>query len=287
MTPAISPIISCSRRTDVPAFLMEWVVDKIQKKRVDVSNPFNQKITTVSLDPQDVIAWVWWSKNYQPWIDSYTNNPDIFSQYNVHIFNFTINSVSELETGLVLPLSDRFKQLKWLIDLFGVDHLQVRFDPIVFYTKIGSNTILNNLSDFELIVSKISNLGIKKVIFSFAEAYSKVKKRMFHRGKVMLQLSKEEKRTEIGALLDISKQFDITLHACCQPELVGYKGIQQSHCVDGELINKLAKKKIKLTRDKGQREHCGCQKSRDIGGYTGIFKCGHNCDYCYAIPTRK
>ncbi|MHA1110964.1 MAG: DUF1848 family protein [Promethearchaeota archaeon] len=287
MTTVKSPIISCSRRTDVPAFLMDWVVDKVKKKQVDVANPFNQKISTVSLDPNDVIAWIWWSKNFQPWIDMYKNSSELFDKYPVHIFNYTINSVSELESGLNLSLSDRFKQLTWMVNTFGVDHMQVRFDPIVFYKKIDNIKILNNLSDFEVIMSKVSDLGIKKVIFSFAEAYSKVKKRMLHRGKNILELSEEQKKMEIDILLDITKQYNITLHACCQPDLVGYRGIQQSHCVDGELINKLSEGKIHLTRDTGQRENCGCQKSRDIGGYTGIFRCKHNCDYCYANPTRK
>ena len=31
----------------------------------------------------------------------------------------------------------------------------------------------------------------------------------------------------------------------------------------------------------------GCTKSKDIGGYHGIFKCIHNCSYCYASPAKK
>lgn len=37
-----SPIISCSRRTDIPAFLMDWVIEKIKIGYVDVVNPFNR-----------------------------------------------------------------------------------------------------------------------------------------------------------------------------------------------------------------------------------------------------
>ena len=76
-----SPIISCSRRTDIPAFLMDWVIDKIKNKQVDVANPFNRKISTISLSPIDVVAWVWWSKNFQPWIDTYTKSPKIFTAF--------------------------------------------------------------------------------------------------------------------------------------------------------------------------------------------------------------
>lgn len=56
-----SPIISCSRRTDIPAFLMDWVIERINIGFVDVINPFNRKqISRVSLNPEDVKCWVWW-----------------------------------------------------------------------------------------------------------------------------------------------------------------------------------------------------------------------------------
>ena len=282
-----SPIISASRRTDLPAFLMEWVISKIQQKQVEVTNPFNRNIiSTISLDPNDVMAWVWWSKNFGPWIDSYKKNLELFSQYPVHIFNFTINSTSELESGLKIPLNKRFEQLRWLVDEFGPKQIQVRFDPIVYYKKLGNRSILNNLTNFERIISAVSDAGITQVIFSFVEIYSKVKKRMLHRGKEIVELSLKQKKEKLIPLLEICKEYKINLHACCQPELLGYRGIQQAHCVDGELINSIIGNKIKLKRDTGQREHCGCQKSRDIGGYSGIFKCAHNCDYCYANPTR-
>ena len=168
-----SPIISASRRTDIPAFLMYWVMEKIRQKHVKVVNPFNRsQISNVSLDPKDVTAWVWWSKNFSPWINSYKNNPKIFDQYPVHIFNFTINSVSKLESGLNLPLDERFKQVQWLINKYGNDVIQFRFDPIVFYQIPDDTTIHNNLSDFNYIVSKISEFGGRKVIFSFADELS-------------------------------------------------------------------------------------------------------------------
>ncbi len=283
-----NPIISASRRTDIPAFLMDWTISNIQQKYAKVVNPFNRsQISKISLDPKDVTAWVWWSKNFSPWIDAYTKFPVLFTQYPIHIFNFTINSLSELESGLDLPLDNRFQQLQWLLDTFGKEQIQVRFDPIVFYKKSGQDSIYNNLSDFEYIISQISRMGIYKLIFSFAEVYSKVKKRMLHRGKEIQILTVKQKKEEVDILYEICNQYNVSMYACCQPDLVGYKGIQQAHCIDGELIHKLSNGKLILKRDTGQREHCGCQKSRDIGGYSGIFKCRHNCDYCYANPTRK
>ena len=75
-----SPIISCSRRTDIPAFLMDWVLKRFQEGFVDVENPFNKKqVSRVSLSPKDVKCIVWWSKNFKEWIENYEKNQELFN----------------------------------------------------------------------------------------------------------------------------------------------------------------------------------------------------------------
>ncbi|MHA1660214.1 MAG: DUF1848 family protein, partial [Promethearchaeota archaeon] len=95
------PIISCSRRTDIPAFLMDWVLEKMKIGHVDVVNPFNRKqISRVSLKPKDLKCWVFWSKNFEEFIKSYKMNEPLFKLYKGYYFQFTINSPSELESNV-------------------------------------------------------------------------------------------------------------------------------------------------------------------------------------------
>ncbi|MFX0019476.1 MAG: DUF1848 family protein [Candidatus Hermodarchaeota archaeon] len=283
-----SPIISCSRRTDIPAFLMEWVIEKINIGNVEVINPFNRKqIYRVSLDPKDVKCWCWWSKNFKEWIKAYHSDQALFDLYKGHSFQFTINSPSELEGNINVSLEERFKQMEWLIESFGNLSVNFRFDPIIFYRKKNSNSISSNLDKFTYIIENISSLGLTEMIFSFATIYSKVKNRMISRGFIPIDPAIRKKKEILNKLNFICEKYNITMKACCQPDLLGIKGIEQAHCIDAYKIEKIIGEPIPKIKDSGQRKSCGCFKSKDIGGYTGIFRCNHNCDYCYASPAKK
>jgi len=283
-----SPIISCSRRTDIPAFLMDWVIDKIKQRYVDVINPFNKnQVSRVSLSPEDVKCWVWWSKNFEKWINAYNSSEEFFKQYKGHYFQFTINSPSELETNLKISLKERFKQFDWLVNEFGTQAVSFRYDPIIFYKIKGSNEIRHNLHKFDYIVENIAQFGLKEMIFSFANLYPKVKKRMNARGKIPLEFSFKKKKEVLQKLQRVCNKFDMKMLACCQPGLLEIEGIEQAHCIDASKLGKLIRESLPSEKDTGQRKDCGCHKSKDIGGYTGIFKCVHDCEYCYASPRMK
>ena len=283
-----SPIISCSRRTDIPAFLMDWVLERIKKGYVDVVNPFNRKqVNRVSLSPKDVKCFVWWSKNFREWIKVYIENKNLFDSYKGHSFQFTINSPSELENNINVSLDERFEQLEWLIQEFSLTAVNYRYDPIIFYKIRDSNQIRNNLGKFRTIIERVANQGIREVIFSFATIYPKVSNRMHARGYIPIDLDAKKKIKILEKLMETCLDFNIQMQACCQPDLLEIEGIEKAHCIDAYKIETLINEEIPKHKDKGQRKDCGCFKSKDIGGYTGIFRCRHNCDYCYASPAKK
>ncbi|MFX0000596.1 MAG: DUF1848 family protein [Candidatus Hodarchaeota archaeon] len=283
-----SPIISCSRRTDIPAFLMNWVVQQIKTGYVDVVNPFNRRqISRISLKSDDVKCWVWWSKNFKDWIRTFNENKILFKLYKGHSFQFTINSPSELENNLNISLEDRFQQLEWLIEKFGLLSVNFRFDPIIFYKKHNSNKIFSNLDKFKYIIKNVSAFGLTEMIFSFATIYSKVKSRMYARGYVPIDPPFEKKIEILEKMIGICNTYEIKMKACCQPDLIKIDDIEQAHCIDAYRIEKIVGEPIPKLKDTGQRNSCGCFKSKDIGGYSGIFRCRHNCAYCYASPAKR
>ncbi|WP_456443299.1 DUF1848 family protein, partial [Caldithrix abyssi] len=58
-------IISASRRTDIPAFYLNWFIQRIREGFVEVQNPFYpQAVKRVLLDAEQVEWIVFWSRNY-------------------------------------------------------------------------------------------------------------------------------------------------------------------------------------------------------------------------------
>lgn len=279
--------VSASRRTDIPAWYMDKIINGIKDGYIDVTDRF-KRVSRVSLSPKDVKCFAWWSKDYSKWLEYYHQNRQAFDQYK-HYFNFTITGDSELEKGVKSNLENRLQQLTELAKLFGPIAIQLRFDPIVIYLDKKTNQLKDNLGEYPLIVKTAGHLGIKKIIFAFcigSPTYPRVEKRMKDIGHILIPMSVDEQKKVLDPLIDLSEVYGIHLETCCGTPFIGYRGIKSTACIDADVIDQLLGYKLSAhKKDTGQRKLCNCVASKDIGSYE--LKCYHDCDYCYASPASK
>ena len=270
-------IISASRRTDIPAFYLNWFKKRLNEGFIDVTNPiYKNQVSRIYIDPDSVHTIVFWSKDF----GNFLKNPEDFSDYHL-FFNFTINDSKKLEPK-IKPLDERLHQLKELVEIYGPDHVQWRFDPIVFWQE--DDVIVNNLESFEHIAHYNVSLGIDNCVFSFATWYDKCLKRAKKYNFQYYDPSLEEKIKIISGLNEISKNLGIKMYSCCgDDKLHKIPNIFQSRCINGELYSRLTGIPASKAKAIGQRLGCNCTKSRDIGDYNKQ-KCLHGCLYCYANP---
>ena len=126
-------IISVSRRTDIPAFLGEWFLGRLEERFVDTVNPMNPKqISHISLAPDDVDCFVFWTKNPQNFFPAIKRvNKEGYRYY----FNFTLNPYGkDLEPNLPekQKLIETFAELSRMT---GKEKIIWRYDPIIINAK--------------------------------------------------------------------------------------------------------------------------------------------------------
>lgn len=267
-------IISCSRRTDIPAFYSDWFFNRLRDGYVLVRNPINpHRVRNVSLAPPDVDCIVFWTKDPAPMLERI----DLLKDYHYY-FQFTITPYGkDIEPNLPSKkeITDTFLKLS---DKIGKKRMIWRYDPIILSAGIN---IDYHTTHFHNMASQLAG-HTEKCIISFLDMYSHIKSRM---ADVTVRPPDEsEMRILALQLARIAETFEIKVATCAEEIDLADTGVEHGQCIDDRLISELTGKELKLAKDKYQRKFCGCVASIDIGEYN---TCRHGCRYCYANVNQK
>jgi DNA repair photolyase len=269
-------VISASRRTDIPAFYMPWLMNCLRKGGVSYPNPVSGRIHTVSLQPDDVHSIVFWSKNYGRFLPHWD---ELVERGYRFYFHYTITGVPRKLEPHVPDWPQSVEVFRTLAKRASPRHVQWRFDPILFTHEWGAEFYVER---FRRIAAALAG-ATRRCYFSFAIFYDKVKRRLQQAGIRFRDPSLEEKLALVQAMADIADECDIGLYACCEDILVTER-VRKAHCVDGDLLAELFQDRPLVSQFRPTREQCGCVASRDIGMYD---TCPHGCVYCYANQNRQ
>jgi hypothetical protein len=271
----VSRIVSISRRTDIPAFYGEWFQRRLDEGFAGWENPFGGRKYLVSLKREDVIALVFWSKNYRPFLPVLER---VRSMAYPTVLNYTITGLPhEFESHLV-PTDDALDSLIELSRIYSPDQINWRYDPIV----VSSTTPPRfHEKRFAELCAKLAG-HVKRCYFSYAIQYGKVARnfKRFERehGMEFVDPSASERIALARRLAEIAAVHDIEILTCCGDYLID-DCIKKAHCVDGDMISRLYYNGNWHVVERPTRKECGCTESTDIGKYD---TCPHGCIYCYA-----
>lgn len=274
-------IVSASRATDIPAFFSPWFFDRLDKGYCVWKNPYNGKDSYVSFAKTRFI--VFWSKNptsllpYLPRLKE--RGLGFYIQYSLNDYE---------EEGLepnVPKLTDRIDTFKHIVDTYGLGSVVWRFDPLILTDKIRIGELLEKIQRCaqELIGYT------EKLVFSFADiaGYKKVGPNLQRAGVNYREWTERSMLEFADGLHKLNLPFKLA--TCAEPINLSIYGIEHNHCINPELISRLAPDDPLLqmwlfgaSKDPGQRKACGCILSKDIGQYN---TCSHGCLYCYATNT--
>lgn len=263
-------ILSVSRRTDIPAFYSDWFVNRIREEVVMVRNPMNYHgISKINLSPNVVDCIVFWTKNPQP---MFKHLGEIESKYKFY-FQYTVNAYEKDMEPNLPNLDKRLENFIYLAKRYGKENVIWRYDPIVITPKYNLDW---HIKKFEYIADRLSGYT-NTCVFSFLDIYDKNRKNL---SELKIQNINQDIMIEISKKIKpIADRNNIKLKTCSEDIDLSALGIKKSCCIDPNLIADIVGCKIKSTKDKNQRESCGCVESIDIGQYN---TCNHGCVYCYA-----
>jgi hypothetical protein len=267
-------IISVSRRTDIPAFYGDWFMQRLAKGFAGVVHPFGGQRYIVSLKPEDVVCFVFWSRNFTPFLENLKTMETMGYKF---YFNYTVTGLpSVFESNVEKQAA--IETLKQLSKTYSPKHINWRFDPIVI-SSISDRDFY--IRAFEELASEFAGY-VERCYFSFVARYGKVIRNFAEfeksHGLKIFDCSGDFKIELANELAAIAARHGIRMFSCCGDYLVSNK-INKAHCIDGRIIEDLFFPEGFSYKTKPTRDECGCTESIDIGTYD---TCPHGCVYCYA-----
>jgi len=255
-------IISASRRTDLPGFHAEWMVDKLKRIRRSIHSIF------------------FWTKHPQAFLTKSVLKSYVEKSENPFLL-LTITGLGGSRFEPDVPSwEESVKFLNELVTLFKgePERLRWRFDPVL--PDVDTQGLFERIAPF------FAQLGIRTCIVSLpspvslkgnlCEQYNKFSVPTWEESEIIKSFEK---------ILHVAEKLNIKILSCATPKLLKmFSGnIFPSRCIDAELASKLHPRKFNVAhvKDPSQRKNCFCSLSEDIGSYTET-KCYSGCIYCYS-----
>jgi len=273
-------VISCSRRSDIPAFYCDWFFDRLAKGWVKVKNPLDRiQSRKVALTPDSVRWFVFWSRNYEHLLQ-----PDALKRLEPYrcYFHFTILPRDRFIEPYDFDMEKAIDQAGRIIERFGADSLSWRYDPIVFYRQIGSREVRTNheFDRFKYLFDALKRKGVNRLIVSIVDPYKKTEARLKKAGLALIAPHRAMIEDTLLPLADHANQGGMPIVSCNEEWEIF--GIKKGSCIDGALLNKIANSSADRISEAPMplRTSCLCTASIDIGDYKK-HPCKHYCLYCY------
>ena len=260
-------IISASRRTDIPGFYSEWLLQRLKEGRVLVPNPWNpRRLGSIRLSPDHVDCIVFWTKNAAPMMEKLDAVDALGYRY---YFSFTVTPYGPDVERHLPPKVRIMETFRRLSERLGPERVDWRFDPVVVD---GGHSLQWHLDRFGEMCGRLSGFT-GRCIVNFIKSYPHLADRVREMETPLI-------RQTARGLAKIAAEYRLPLYNCTEKWNLRDLGIEFGACIDRGKIERLLGGAVRARKDPGQPKICRCLESVDIGMYN---TCGHGCGYCYAV----
>lgn len=271
-------VISISRRTDVAGFYTPWLLGRLRAGFCHVVNPYSGQVYSVGLAPEDTRALVFWTRHPAPLLP---HLDELDGRGYRYYFHFTLNGYPRALEPKSPPVEAALAAFRKLSARVGPDRVRWRYDPIIASSATPAEY---HARQFSRLAAALEGYTANCVL-SFVTFYGKTRRRLGQvtrqSGITFRQPPPDEQQALARDLAAVAARHGITLESCCNEALLAW-GVQQSHCVDLDLLRRVTGDDGLVLRAEPTRAGCGCVTSVDIGAYD---TCLFGCEYCYATSS--
>jgi Domain of unknown function (DUF1848) len=265
-------IVSASYRTDIPAFYGRWFLRRLDAGFCRTSNPYNRRVSTVSLLPEDVDGFVFWTKNLGPFLEPLST---IRTRGYPFVVQYTITGYPRELEQAVIPWQRSCDQAAETASRFGRRVVVWRYDPIL---TTSLTPVSFHVDRFAAIAERLTGV-VDEVVVSWTQMYKKTTANLNKTGLEWSDPSDADKRDLVTRLAAEASRHRIALTVCSQSAYASAPGAQPAKCIDAARLGDVRGEPL-AAKTLGNRPDCECHESRDIGEYD---TCPHGCVYCYAV----
>ena len=286
-------VISASRRCDIPAYCMDWLMGRIEAGYCLVRNPFDARSTRrVSLAPQDIDFLVLWTRDPGPLLKRLSELEDRGVRFYVQMS--LTGYPPALEPGAP-KIEESIASLRALADALGSRRVLWRYDPIILAEGLGvdfhrrnferlaaaleastARVTLSLVDEYAGTASRLERAGFPAAVFGSPKARASQR---LAAGSAADGSAPEPYPALLAELAAIARSRGMVPLSCAEPYDLSPLGIEAGACVDAQLAASLWGLELPAAKDSGQRKACRCAVSMDIGAYG---TCPRGCVYCYA-----
>lgn len=277
-------IISASYKTDIPAFYGSWFLQRLRAGFCKMVNPYGRQVYIVSLTPDAVEGFVFWTRNVGPFLPVLA---EVQQREYPFLVQHTITGYPRELESRVVEAARTVASLRKVADQYGPAVVIWRYDPIMISSLTPPDWHRRHFAELARSLQGVTD----EVVVSFAQVYQKTRRNLDQAARTTgfswhehEETSQEEVRALIADLAGMAAEYGMRLSICAQKALQVPGVTHEARCIDAARLERVSGKtlldKIKL---KGNRAECGCFASRDIGEYD---TCPHGCAYCYAVLNR-
>lgn len=259
-------ILSASRRTDLPG----WHTERLAT-RLDA--------VLAQRGRAGIYGVVFWTR-FPAALLTAPLRPLIQRELSNVAVNLTLTGLGTTRLEPCAPVAeDVLAVLPELIDLIGGPlRLRWRFDPLVSTADLPER--------FATLAGRFAELGVDTCTFAFPSTRS-LRGNLITRYRelgVPEWADEEARRAFVAEMAKVAEPLGIRLLSCSQPEVLGYHpAVRQAQCIPGDLLASTLPPSTPgpIGKDPGQRRHCACPPSQDLGDYR-TDACQTGCLYCYS-----